>query len=107
ILLLCYKSDLYPEQLASSHKLMEYLGSGKVIVATCVKEFLHHKDIIQMTEHDEQLPALMLETLSNLVRYNHPLLVGRRKAFARENTYAKQIERIESIIAAKTDWSTE
>ncbi len=34
ILLLTYKAEEYREQLASPHKLLEYLNSGRVTVAT-------------------------------------------------------------------------
>src|SRR5690606_1014053 len=39
VLLLCYLADDYPDQLANPHKIMEYLGSGKVVVATRTGEY--------------------------------------------------------------------
>ena len=48
ILLLCYRPDSYREQLARPHKMMEYLASGKVVVATYTDEYKDEKSFVIM-----------------------------------------------------------
>lgn len=98
ILLLVYKSDIYKEQLANPHKLMEYFGSGKVVVASYTDEYKGKDNLLLMANENKQLPALFKKAIDNLSFYNSAELQQKRKVFAQENTYEKQIEKIEQIL---------
>lgn len=99
--LMTYNADEYPVEVSNSHKLMEYLSTGKTIVAnrTMTYESASHKDLIIMSERNHQLPKLFLETIEKLETYNSPLLLKKRINFALENTYSKQIEKLEQYFS--------
>jgi hypothetical protein len=86
---------------SNSHKLLEYLSTGKVVVANLFDVYKTTKELIIMPEDndDAKIPALFHKVISNLEYYNSPELQQKRKAFALDNTYEKQIERIEKIIS--------
>lgn len=97
ILLVCYMERYHADQ-ANPHKIMEYLGSGKVIVATKTEEFAEYRDIISMAGDNVELPELFSHVKDNLQFYNSDEFVQRRRGVASHNTYTKQIERIAQII---------
>ncbi len=98
ILLLTYQADRYRDQLANPHKMMEYLASGKVVVASWTDEYKDKKHLLEMVESNDQLPEKFREVISNLEYYNNPEKQAERKAYALENTYEKKIRRIEALI---------
>lgn len=99
-LLLCYLADRYPEQLENSHKMMEYLGSGKVIVATLTQEYsdLNDQNLIVMSKNSSQYAVKVEMVLSDLEYWNSQTKQESRKKWALENTYEKQLQRIESLL---------
>ena len=86
---------------SNSHKILEYLSTGKVIVANHLSSYDRRKELIEMLNEDnnEKLPSLFKKVLNNLTYYNSPELQQKRISFALENTYEKQIDRIEKIIS--------
>jgi len=102
IQLICYRADEFKEELASNHKLMEYLGSGKVVVSTFTEEFQEFPELIVMSQKNKELPHLLANVLSNLQHYNSLELINKRIQLALDNTYSRQIDRIESIINSLT-----
>lgn len=85
---------------SNSHKILEYLSTGKVIVANHISTYANKKGLIEMVDemHNENLPALFKKVIQNLNHYNSPELQKKRIEFALDNTYKKQIERIEKHI---------
>ena len=100
MLLICYQEAFHSHQ-ANPHKMMEYLGSGKVVVATKTIEYisLKEKGLIAMSEMNSEFPQLFKQTVNQLEKYNGYLKQEERKEYALENTYEKQIERIETVIS--------
>ncbi len=100
ILILLYQYQKYPEQLANPHKMMEYLGSGKMIVATWTEEYKDHDAVklILMSNSTADFLDNFKSASYNLKYWNSTEKKNGRKAFAAENTYTKQIERIEKLI---------
>lgn len=100
LLLLTYKADHFKEQLANPHKMMEYLASGKMIVATQTLEYkqLVEDGLFLMTNENKEFPQLFQKAVENLTHWNNEEMQSARRAFALDNTYDKQIDRIESII---------
>jgi len=86
---------------SNSHKILEYLSTGKVIVANHISTYADKPGLIEMVDemHNDKLPALFKKVINNLDYYNSPELQKKRIEFALDNTYAKQIERIEKIIS--------
>ena len=100
LLLLCYKEG-FQSQLANPHKVMEYLGSGKIVVATPTEEYRTNNLLVAMPLLNSEYPELLRNVSENLDTYNNPILFKQRIAFALENTYENQIQKIENIISSK------
>ena len=98
VLLVSYQEAHHRDQ-ASPHKFMEYFNSGKVIVATYTDEYRDKRHLLEMSDKNEEYPALFSKVLGNLDYYNSEQKQYERKEFARNNTYLKQIERIEKHIS--------
>ena len=99
--LICYDVQKDPSKGTNYHKIMEYLATGKVIVASNIITYKDDRELVQMVverDHNKELPALFKKVIQNLDLYNCPGLQQIRKDYARSNTYSKQIEKIEGIL---------
>jgi glycosyltransferase involved in cell wall biosynthesis len=97
IVLVSYQERYHIDQ-ASPHKMMEYLGSGKVIVSTYTDEYKDKKELLVMAKHNDMVPAIFKRVCDNINFYNSPEKVKQRIYFALDNTYTKQLSRIEQLI---------
>ena len=96
--LICY--DIKKDQSGGTnyHKVMEYLSTGKVIISNNITTYKLYPELVQMVEerdNNRSLPALFKKVITELDQFNAPPLQERRIAFAADNTYSRQIERIE------------
>lgn len=86
-------------QHSNLHKIMEYLGSGKAIVTTYVDEY---KDVelgmLEMAKTPAEFKAKFDNVLLNLDYYNSDDLMKKRTLYALDNSYPRQIGKIERII---------
>ena len=98
VLLVTYKAALYREQLASPHKFMEYLASGKTVIATYTDEYKDHRDLVEMVDDNADYLAAFSRVINRLDDYNNPHRQKKRKVFAMANTYIKQFDRISSLV---------
>ena len=99
ILLVAYQERFQKDQVSNTHKMMEYLGSGKVVVATHTHEYRQLSPLVVMSESNAAWPGRFKEVLENLQYFNSQELQTRRRHFARENSYERQIEKIEAVIS--------
>jgi len=99
LLLITYLEEFHKEQ-ANPHKMMEYLGSGKMIVATFTSEYvdLFNEGLFLMSKRNAGFREVFGRALKELSYWNSEDLQAARKSFAIENTYEKQIKRIQNII---------
>ena len=81
---------------ANSHKVLEYLSTGKVVVSKNLGEYTNKNQLIEMTNGNsgEELLELFTKVVSNLDYYNSTELQKLRKNFAKDNSYDSQIARI-------------
>lgn len=101
IFLVCYDIKKDPSRGTNYHKLMEYLATGRVIVANNITAYAGRPDLIQMVEsreNNQELPGLFRKIVSNLPEHNSFELMEARKKFAAGNTYSKQTQRIADIL---------
>lgn len=98
ILLLIYRSHEYFEQLANPHKVLEYLATGKTILASWTEEYKNHPTLLEMTDSNEEIPLKFNEIIRNLDDYNSPEKQAERIVFAKAHTYKKKIQQIEQLI---------
>jgi len=99
--LICYDIQKDQSKGTNYHKVMEYISTGKVIISNNVTTYRQQPDLVQMVESREdnhQLPALFRKVTGDLAYHNSPDLQARRIAFARDNSYGRQLERIEAIL---------
>ena len=100
--LICYDVQKDQSKGTNYHKVMEYISTGRVIVSNNITAYANEPGLIKMIKErdsNKTLPALFSEVINNLQEYNSPDLQEKRIAFARNNTYKKQIERIEEKLA--------
>lgn len=100
VLLLAYDTEHHREQLANPHKLMEYMASGVVTVATFTEEYTDKRHLLAMADRREDYPGLFASVIGALPDWNAPERRDQRIAFARDNTYERQIERISALLGA-------
>jgi glycosyltransferase involved in cell wall biosynthesis len=102
--LICYDVQKDQSKGTNYHKILEYLSTGKVVISNNVTTYQHDPLLIAMTQerlHNRDLPGLFRNIIDNLHQYNSMDKQEYRIAFARDNTYTRQIERIEKILYAK------
>jgi len=99
VLIISYQERYHSDQ-ANPHKMMEYLGSGKVVVATFTGEYeaLNASELIVMSGSNHEFPTKLKQVLANLHHWNADSKQELRKQFAQANTYDAQLNRIETLI---------
>ena len=98
LFILCYKPDLQNYHGENSHKIIEYLSTGKVIVSSYISLY----ENTQLFEMDAPGNAGFLnifnQVVNDLSTYNQLDKMQMRRTFAMDNSYVKQLERIENVI---------
>jgi len=92
--------EKYVLNYASPHKMLEYFLSKKMILSTWLEEYRLQNDqkSILMSKTHEEFIANFKEIINNLDFWNSVDKQSERHKFALENTYEKQIERIEKAL---------
>ncbi len=96
ILMISYQEAHHMDQ-ANPHKILEYLGSGVPIIATFTEQYQEYSNLIKMPNYNKDWVMNFEELLNSKELYDGDLKKERIK-LALENTYEKQIERIENLI---------
>lgn len=96
IQLLMYKSDNIADtkQLASPHKMMEYLASRKVTVSTYTDEYKDKRELLEMVDDSSMFVDKFDEVVANLEYYNSQEKQEQRIHFALEHSYENQLKKI-------------
>jgi len=94
VLLVAYLADEHLEQLANPHKIMEYLASGRVVLATRTLEYEERSGLIEIACNHQEFLSRFQEIVSDLDFWNSAEKIRIRQEFARENAYSRQIDRI-------------
>jgi glycosyltransferase involved in cell wall biosynthesis len=100
LMLICYATANDPNRGCNSHKILEYLSTGRVIVSSHVPDYSHRPELIRMmpTLDNTDFPALFAETVHNIETLNNEASRQTRIRFALENTYSNQVDRIEELL---------
>lgn len=99
--LICYDIEKDQSKGTNYHKIMEYLAFGKVIISNNVSTYNSRPELVMMCKSRSSngtLPELFRSVIANLSIYNSPELMKERKSFARDNSYDKQVKRIEKFV---------
>lgn len=99
LLLVCYQAQHHPDQ-SNPHKLMEYMASGRTVVATYTAEYSGHQNLLAMSEAGSNagFTELFASVLANLNHWNSPERISARRFFASDHTYPCQLIRIKAHI---------
>jgi glycosyltransferase involved in cell wall biosynthesis len=102
ILLVAYDAKRFRDQLASPHKFMEYLLSGKTIVASYTDEYKDKRHLVEMAGPEEDIDAVFARVIATLDACNAPARMAERRAFALDLSYERQLDRIARIARETT-----
>ena len=100
LFLICYDIQKDQSKGTNYHKVMEFLSTGKPIVSNNITAFHETKDLVYMSQErdsNKSLPEIFRFVISNLNHLNSDALKSKRRAYAYDNLYDKQIDRIEAI----------
>lgn len=82
----------------SSHKLLEYMASGKTIISTYMSEYAGFPTLVNMCYAHEQYPEHFQKVLTEIEENNSPANMQARIRFAMDNTYSRQLDKLEELI---------
>jgi hypothetical protein len=99
VFLFLFSSRLEVNGASNSHKLLEYLSTGNAVVSTFVSNY-QGTDLLTMCEKDKEdsLPDIFDSVIDKLPVYNAIEKQKQRMTFALDNTYVRQVERIQQFI---------
>jgi hypothetical protein len=83
--LICYDPINGQSSGSNSHKILEFLSTGKVIYSTHFSYYEGMKDLLEMTINEKVDETLLF---SNLQELNHPKLMSKRISYAKAHTYS-------------------
>lgn len=98
LFILCSQTKDDPVRVSNSHKLLEYLSTGKVVVSHYVDQYKEENDLLEMVEDNNDYPHLFKKVVDNLEYYNNDERQQLRKDFAAKNTYEAHIQTIEQLL---------
>lgn len=101
LFLICYDINKDQSRGTNYHKIMEYLATGRVVVSNNVTAYDQAPELVQMSperDSNQSLPALFKKVTGAIDKYNEPAAIQKRHAFAKENTYVRQLEKIDGIL---------
>ncbi len=100
--LLSYAADPTESDRSNSHKILEYLSTGKVVVSSRIQAYEDQAGLLMMSasETDADLPEIFAETIARLDEKNSVELQKARIEVALENSYDRQIDRIFALLNA-------
>lgn len=99
--LICYDVQKDQSKGTNYHKIMEYLSTGKVIISNNVTTYQGQSELIQMIksrDNNNELPFMFKEIINELSQYNSAERQLNRVNYAVQNTYSKQLAKIENLI---------
>lgn len=98
--LICYSNQYPGYDLSNSHKILEYLSSGKAIITTPILAYLDKTELVSMPVglNDDAYLPFFVDTIGKITLLNSAELQQKRKALALSNTYRDQLAKIEAIL---------
>jgi glycosyltransferase involved in cell wall biosynthesis len=94
IMLLCYDTERYWAEASNSHKIMEYLATGRAVVSTQIAEYRNRSELLYMPGNPRELPELVFSMAARKEQINSSENQKVRIDFARSNTYKENVIRI-------------
>lgn len=96
---LCWKIGPGMWDGSNSHKILEYLSTGRPVVSHFVLTYRDsHLLFMPETTENDGYPILFKAVVREIQESKIPVIDKQRIAFALDNTYSKQIDRIEAYL---------
>lgn len=96
--LFLYATDKDVNAASNSHKILEYLSTGKVVISTYVSNY-RKTDLLAMPgEKNNHFPELFNTIIADLKFYNSEQKQKQKIEFALSNTYSRQVDIIHKFI---------
>lgn len=101
VFLLCYDVCNDINGGCNSHKMLEYLSTGKVVVSSHLSSYEKYNDLVRMSgkQDNSDLLRVFSKTVLDLQIYNDPLIQKSRLQFALNNRYTTQIIKIDELLS--------
>lgn len=98
ILLLPYKFNEFHNELTNSHKVLDYLKSGKVIVSTYLEDYKDKTHLLKMAHSVEEFDAIFGEVSRSLELENSEDNQRVRREYTQSHSYRQRVQDVENII---------
>ncbi len=79
---------------SNSHKIIEYLSTGKVFVANFIVPIYTHTNLFEMADSNPSFYQLFDKVINNISNYNNNEIVEKRLQYAVANTYSNHVNTI-------------
>jgi len=98
--LIAYAANKDVNRGSNSHKIIECLSTGKVVISSHISTYLKFPGILQMVDEqsNERLPLLFKQVIGNLEEFNRADNANLRIQFSLDNTYKRNITKIENFL---------
>ncbi|MBK9421159.1 MAG: glycosyltransferase [Flavobacteriales bacterium] len=100
VLLIAYDLEAQGTRATSSHKLLEYLASGKVVISSYLEDHVQLSDLLVMTKQGQRITERVDEALDDLPQLNAEKLRLARKAYAASRSYSGYLHKIGDLLQA-------
>lgn len=97
--LLPFKADRLQSGAINSHKVLEYLSTGRAVVMNWLEAYVGNPLVYMLdSSNSDGLADLLDSVLLNLDIANAPENMARRRAFAIENSYQKKLDQVDAVV---------
>ena len=101
--LLIYSEDNLESDRSNSHKILEYLATGKVVISSRIDAYIGCPNLVKMPidGDDNMMPLIFSEVISKLDDLNSEKLMAARKHYAANFTYENNLKKIDHWVDQK------
>ncbi|NLR90503.1 glycosyltransferase family 4 protein [Flammeovirga agarivorans] len=96
---LTYKNIPHLSDRSNSHKLIEYLNTGKPIISIDIETYRNNNLILMTKKNDNEMLDLFNHLKNNYSDFHNENLFYKRIEYAHSNSMSQQINKIDSILA--------
>lgn len=101
ILVYCYRAQELGQKVATSHKVLEYLSTGNVVVGSYQQTLAPQADLLLMARQRTDFVTVFDRACTDHARLNTPPLREARIAFARSRTMPVLLDRVGDLLYAR------
>ncbi|MEZ4757000.1 MAG: glycosyltransferase [Flavobacteriales bacterium] len=103
LLLVAYDSARFPNETRNSHKVLEYLMTGRPVLASHMADLVQLHQLLVMAPPGTSIADLAGDVLRDLHKHNAPERMAMRKAYAASMSYDAHLLRIADALRSLND----